>query len=509
MTSKNQITETPSRRASVAPSMTASAKPSVKSDKKPRFTLDSGILDNEKNLKLPKNKLKFGSYSTDKTGTTFNTMRTTSTPRSFTSKASANDVRSPPTPYPEFSFSGKSETSSSEASKQHRRTSIKRRNAYRRESLAMFYRTFSNIPDSIFKWKWNNRLQRLFLYLGNTFGLYNLIVFPSLVAQYGGAIILAYAFCLVCFGLPLIIIELGLGQFMGLGPTRCFELAPMSKGVGLAVVLMCSIFMIHYNVIMAWIVYYMFTFDSSIHVTSCGHEWNTDRCLAKFIASVDCSPPLVAKSDGTCRDAVGNIVGLFNSSLEDFDFPAHQYFYNRVLGQTKLFSHEGVLNNPNLVPCLLTPLIFVLISLFKWPKVYAWIGCLLLLVKCLLLAFFCYIVFIGEAGSYWWSWAHVKDYNTLLHSHVWVHASIYTFNSLGICLGNLHVMASYNLFDSDLLGDAVVLMIGDFLFSICSVFIVFFFLDVFAVKIGVSIVEIVAKWKGKYFYFLKFWNIFR
>ena len=99
--------------------------------------------------------------------------------------------------------------------------------------------------------------------VGFVVGLGNFCFFPPLVKKHavggkGGAFVLVYTIMTIFIGLPLMFMELCLGQYTGHGPIQVFgRLAPALRTLGWAMVAVTSITAIYYNVILAWSLFYL------------------------------------------------------------------------------------------------------------------------------------------------------------------------------------------------------------------------------------------------------------
>lgn len=65
---------------------------------------------------------------------------------------------------------------------------------------------------------YKNNWHFIFVCLGYSFGLGNIWIFPGIMFKQGGGVFLIpYIFALLFFGLPMIVLELGLGQMFQRG----------------------------------------------------------------------------------------------------------------------------------------------------------------------------------------------------------------------------------------------------------------------------------------------------
>jgi len=108
--------------------------------------------------------------------------------------------------------------------------------------------------------RWGSRLTFLLAAIGSCVGLGNVWRFPYMVYKYGGgAFLLPYAFALFVVGLPLLMLELALGQLTQRGALDSLRIVhPRAWGVGAAGALGSLIICIYYNVILCWAWLYFF-----------------------------------------------------------------------------------------------------------------------------------------------------------------------------------------------------------------------------------------------------------
>ncbi len=79
---------------------------------------------------------------------------------------------------------------------------------------------------------------------------------------------------LFVLGIPLFYLELSLGQAVKRGPVRAwFKISPNLGGIGIAALIINSFIVIYYNVILAWVFFYLFnTFHKDLPWGICfGH----------------------------------------------------------------------------------------------------------------------------------------------------------------------------------------------------------------------------------------------
>ncbi|XP_044534547.1 sodium- and chloride-dependent transporter XTRP3 isoform X2 [Gracilinanus agilis] len=119
---------------------------------------------------------------------------------------------------------------------------------------------------------WNNPLQFVFACISYAVGLGNVWRFPYLCQMYGGGgFLIPYIIMLVVEGMPLLYLELAVGQRMRQGSIGAWNIiSPYLRGVGIASVVVSFFLSMYYNVINAWAFWYLFhSFQDPLPWSSC------------------------------------------------------------------------------------------------------------------------------------------------------------------------------------------------------------------------------------------------
>ncbi|KAK5883027.1 hypothetical protein CesoFtcFv8_019399 [Champsocephalus esox] len=120
--------------------------------------------------------------------------------------------------------------------------------------------------------KWDNKVQYLLTCIGFAVGLGNVWRFPYLCQTYGGgAFLIPYAIALVFEGLPLLHMELAIGQRLRMGSIGVWNsISPYMGGLGVASLAVSFLVGLFYNMILAWILWYFFhSFQSPLPWRDC------------------------------------------------------------------------------------------------------------------------------------------------------------------------------------------------------------------------------------------------
>ena len=118
---------------------------------------------------------------------------------------------------------------------------------------------------------WSNRTEFILMTVGYAVGLGNVWRFPYLCYQNGGgAFMVPYLISLVFLGMPLMLLELSIGQILRKGPFHSLRAVdPRLAGVGWAALICACTVAIYYNMVIAWALFYFFaSFASPVPWTS-------------------------------------------------------------------------------------------------------------------------------------------------------------------------------------------------------------------------------------------------
>ncbi|XP_014679898.1 PREDICTED: sodium- and chloride-dependent glycine transporter 2-like [Priapulus caudatus] len=130
---------------------------------------------------------------------------------------------------------------------------------------------------------WSGNLDFFLSCLGYAVGLGSVWRFPYLCYRNGGgAFLIPYVIMMIFVGLPLLYLELSLGQFASLGPVGLFgNISPVFQGMGYAMTMISVLTPLYYTVLVAWTLYYLFASCQKVLPWSgCNNDWNTDCKLA-------------------------------------------------------------------------------------------------------------------------------------------------------------------------------------------------------------------------------------
>jgi len=107
---------------------------------------------------------------------------------------------------------------------------------------------------------WSSKTVFILAAVGSAVGLGNIWRFPYLAAKHGGgAFLVPYLIALLVVGIPLLTLEIGVGQLKQQGAIGSFrKLFPSFGGLGVLALLSAFIIVSYYTVVMAWSLIYFF-----------------------------------------------------------------------------------------------------------------------------------------------------------------------------------------------------------------------------------------------------------
>jgi SNF family Na+-dependent transporter len=108
--------------------------------------------------------------------------------------------------------------------------------------------------------RWSSRFAFYFAAIGSAVGFGNVWRFPSLVYEYGGAaFLLPYLLALFLVGLPILVLEISLGQYYETGDVDVFGgIHRCLRGVGLSSIVCGLMLVTYYSMLIAWVLHAFF-----------------------------------------------------------------------------------------------------------------------------------------------------------------------------------------------------------------------------------------------------------
>ncbi|XP_068620782.1 sodium- and chloride-dependent glycine transporter 1-like [Battus philenor] len=321
--------------------------------------------------------------------------------------------------------------------------------------------------------RWGSQLEYVLSCLGYAVGIGNIWRFPYLCYRNGGgAFLIPYLITLIICGIPLVYLETTLGQFASAGCISVFNINPLFKGAGYAMIVMNIIAMTYFSAIMSYPLFYIYnSFQSPLPWQTCNNSWNTERCT----------------------QITGNSTVL--TSTESITTPEDEFFHIRLL-QMSTGIHE--------------------IGGIVWPVFWCNFICWVLVYLCIcngvksvgkivyFTVMFPYVVLFAlfirgvtlpgaQQGILYYI---LPDWSQLKNPKVWIDAATQIFYSLGPGWGGLISMASFNKFNYDNLRSSVIIPLVNSGTSVWAGFVVFSVLGFAAERAGVPVGDVATAGPG-------------
>ncbi|XP_072316445.1 sodium-dependent neutral amino acid transporter B(0)AT3-like [Eucyclogobius newberryi] len=278
--------------------------------------------------------------------------------------------------------------------------------------------------DSDERPKWDNKVQYLLTCIGFAVGLGNVWRFPYLCQVYGGgAFLIPYAIALVFEGLPLLYLELAIGQRLRTGSIGVWTfISPYMGGLGVASLLVSFLVGLFYNMILAWILWYFFhSFQNPLPWTDC---------------------PLNHNRTGGVREC-------------EESSPVSYFWYRQTLNITADMETSGGLQWW-LVMCLASAWCLVYICFIRGIETIGKAIYVTATFPYLVLTVFLVQSLTLPGAADGLKHLFTPNWETLKNPQVWLDAATQIFFSLSLAFGGLIAFSSYNPQKNDCERDALI-----------------------------------------------------
>lgn len=290
---------------------------------------------------------------------------------------------------------------------------------------------------------WDNKVQYMFMVISYAVGLGNVWRFPYLCQKHGGgAFLIPYLIMLFVEGMPLLYLELAIGQKFQKGSIGVWNaIHPYLGGIGVASAAVSLLLAIYYNAIITWCFFYMFnSFQKNL-------PW--EKC------------PTIVIDNITVPNEECDLAG-----------PSSYYWYREALDISPgIDVTEGI--NVKIFGCFV----------FAWIVVYC---CVCRGIKSsgkvvYFTATFPYIVLTAflirgitlKGATAGISYMFTPKISRLKDPLVWLDAAAQIFYSFGLAFGGLIAFASYNNPGNNCQKDAIIVSICNWLTAIYACLVIF------------------------------------
>ncbi|CAH3167394.1 unnamed protein product [Pocillopora meandrina] len=336
---------------------------------------------------------------------------------------------------------------------------------------------------------WGKTIDFVLALVGFSVGLGNIWRFPYLCYKNGGGcFLIPYLICLVFAGVPVLILEVCLGQFASQGGITAWLICPLFQGIGWASVIIVQFLNIYYIVILGWALFYMFaSFRSELPWSRCGNEWNTPNCIDYVTSEKGSSNTTVLP---TVMASMSNMSTVPTAVAKAAKVSAsEEYFEHRVLKLSTALDEPGIVNW-EVALCLLLAWIICYLCVFKGVKstgkvvyftaTFPYVLLTILLVRAVTLP--------GAAEGI--KFYLTPNFTRLADGQVWLDAGTQVFFSYSIGLGTLIALGSYNRFHHNCYRDSIIFACVNSGTSFYGGFVIFSVLGFMAQKQGVEVKDV-------------------
>uniref|UniRef100_H2YE59 Transporter n=1 Tax=Ciona savignyi TaxID=51511 RepID=H2YE59_CIOSA len=275
--------------------------------------------------------------------------------------------------------------------------------------------------------QWDNKAQFLLTCIGFAVGLGNVWRFPyQLQSNGGGAFLIPYLIMLVFEGIPLLYLELSVGQLLQSGSVGCWnKLSPYMRGLGICSLFVSFLVGMYYNTIIAWCLWYLCnSFQEPL-------PWNECPPNANLTAPVqECA---------------------LSSATE-------YYWYRKTLNITPSITESGGIQ-VHILACIILAWLIVVYFTATFPYV----------------VMFCFLVrgLTLPGSSTGLSYLFTPKLEVLSDPQIWLTAATQIFFSLSLAFGGMIAFSSYNPRDSDVEANTYIVAVTNSLTSLLATVVIF------------------------------------
>ncbi|XP_053323298.1 sodium- and chloride-dependent transporter XTRP3A-like isoform X2 [Spea bombifrons] len=259
---------------------------------------------------------------------------------------------------------------------------------------------------------WDNSLQFVFACISYAVGLGNVWRFPYLCQLYGGGgFLIPYLIMLIVEGMPLLYLELAVGQHFRQGSIGAWKtISPYLSGVGIASVMISFFLCIYYNVINSWAFWYLFhSFQDPLPWSTCPLNSN----MTAYIEECEKSSPT-------------------------------QYFWYRgTINISSSISESGTIQWEQVV-CLILAWFAVYLCILRGPESTGKVVYVTASLPYLVLLIYLVRGLTLHGAINGLAFMFTPKLDQLSNPKTWISAATQIFFSLGLGFGSLIAFASYN-----------------------------------------------------------------
>ncbi|KAL3112743.1 hypothetical protein niasHT_019717 [Heterodera trifolii] len=289
---------------------------------------------------------------------------------------------------------------------------------------------------------WDNKMQFFMGVISYAVGFGNVWRFPFLLQKNGGgAFLIPYMIMMVVEGVPLFLIELGIGQRLRTGSVGVWNaIHPHLGGVGVAATVVSYFVALYYNVILTWVIYYLFqSFRFELPWSSCP----------------------------TLSDGITPVLECANSTSPT------NYFWNRqAIDTTDSIGDFGGFNW-KMTGYLVFSWFLIYLCVMKGIKSSGKVMYVTATFPYVVMTLFLFRSIMLDGATAGLRYMITPNLSRLSEPEVWLDAATQIFYSMGLGFGGLIAFASYNPLKNNVKKDVIKMSVANLLTSLYTAFVIF------------------------------------
>lgn len=356
---------------------------------------------------------------------------------------------------------------------------------------------------------WSSKREMFIAALAYVFATTNLLNFPRLVLDNGGfAFIVAYAVALLVVILPILVLELAVGQLTGRAPIQAiYNISPVFKGVGLSQILFSLFVLACMTRFLAWIFLYIFYLFWTVSDDRPGLPWLHCKNFPEFhvLDGIPCKDPSTLLSPLNNTDAIFSMPkqSMINGLSTFHEDSALSHFMRAIEDPSVSIADVGQLKIDMLVAQVVV-WIAVLVAICFGVR---WLGKVIVFtffVPLVLLAIFCgWAQFLdGAIDVYEPLFWMTTDWNKLADYLIWKTAIEQAILATGVGFGAFITIGSYNKRSNNLVADSILLVFSHFILTALQCTTVVALVGFVAHETGLSLFELISQGENQFYQIL-------
>ncbi|KAM3722332.1 Sodium- and chloride-dependent GABA transporter ine [Dirofilaria immitis] len=372
-----------------------------------------------------------------------------------------------------------------------------------KEEIEMWFeeRSWSNLKMSsmlVEEWRdlWPIKIDMIVASLAYVFATTNFLNLPGLILQNGGlAFIVAYGTSLIICVLPIIVMEFSVGQLTGRAPVEAlYNICPLFKGIGVAQVIFSLFILAHMTRYVAWLMLYLFHLFWAILSGRPGLPWLHCTNFPE-LQTIPCEE----------AGSVTNFTYISATKLNTLNAQSSLVQFMTMLERPS----DNIAETGHLQYYILASMGAVWILVFlatcfgvRWlGKIIHFTFIMPLVLMCLLLVRALTLQGFPEILMKFYE---ITDWQRMADYLMWKAAIEQAVFATGIGFGVFITIASYNKRTNNLVGDALIIILGHVVLTLIQVLTVIGFLGHLSFRLGLHPIELLDRAEAQMWHILAY-----